>query len=434
MGYYILALLFAVSGVLDRADQALKKKDYDHAVKLYGFALDEDPDSYRALVGMARAYAFSGRRKKAIETYSKALELHPGSNSALLGRARVYMWMDRWEKAWKDLQRAKEIDPTSSDLWQAIGDYHRYRDDYQKSYDAYSRWIELSPLSAQAHLSRARIGKYVVSPEQVRRDLDKAEELGAPADEIQSIRVDLLQDRQEGWEAGLKYRFAALDEGFDNWHTVQPKIKKNFDAVSISAAYILTRRFDKYDHAGVLTSYFDLWSSAYGSLRVQGSPKEPTSILATFDASARINQSLGKGWVGTGGYRFLFFSTDPIHLTTLQIAKYLGSWYLSADVGGTFSESDVEGDTSTEVSLSYGAAVRYYYGSADDYVELDGGIGETRLDQGRFIGRETFEYSVGASVQKFFSSRYGGSVSVGYKHFEDIPNRFTISTGATVRW
>jgi YaiO family outer membrane protein len=84
-------------------------------------------------------------------------------------------------------------------------------------------------------------------------------------------------------------------------------------------------RFGRSDRVVRGSLYRDLWTGAYGHLRVGLSGQE---LLPGFDWQAELTQSLGGGWGVVGAYRGMHFATERIDILTAGVHRYIGAWYL----------------------------------------------------------------------------------------------------------
>ncbi|MGH7770819.1 MAG: tetratricopeptide repeat protein [Candidatus Binatia bacterium] len=183
-------LLLASSPLLE-ADSALKRGDYETATRLYRFHLEKEPSSYEALFGLARALAFSGKRKEAIEVYTDLLATHPDDADARLGRGRVFAWEGRFDEAEKDLRFVTERFPTYADAWSALGDLYLWSGRADLAVSAYTKWVELSPDEPGPYISRAKAHRDARRFSLAREELFSARVKGGDRDEIDRLLREL---------------------------------------------------------------------------------------------------------------------------------------------------------------------------------------------------------------------------------------------------
>lgn len=95
--------------------------DLAEARESYGFALDENPESIDALIGLARVDQLSGRVDDAEAGYQAALKLRPDSAQAQHALGQFYSAQSRWQDALPLLQAAAQTEPDTKQYQQDLG-------------------------------------------------------------------------------------------------------------------------------------------------------------------------------------------------------------------------------------------------------------------------------------------------------------------------
>ena len=408
------------------ADTALKNGDYRAAIVEYRRALEKDPKFYEARYGLARALSLSGERSEAISLYSDLLGEHPGDPDALVCRGRVYAWEKRYEEAEKDLKIVTENHPDYADAWSALGDVYLWSGHPESAIAAYTQWIERLPDQPAPYLARAKAYRDARRFAPAREDFHIAESKGEDTKEIQRELREL--DRIRGalpWELAVSYSYLNFSPSTTDWNTITTAVRHHFSRGSIALESLETRRFSEWDHALAFDGYLDLWERAYGNFRFQATPD--AKVLARNDAVLELFQGFGKGWEVSGSYRYMDFPHNQVDLYGIAFAKTMGDWALREKT--YFTSKNGEFDLSQTFSL------RRYFGTPDDYLQVDGGWGkeEVTLGSGFWIeSRKTHSISVGG--QKFLSPRLGVSLSLIYSDIEGAPIRRGVTFGIITRW
>jgi tetratricopeptide (TPR) repeat protein len=119
----VIALLLALTfwTALPSADAALELQYYEQAARLYRTHLQSEPDSYRALYGLARALAFGGQWGEALTVYDTLLVRYPDDPDARLGQGLVHAWRGEFEQAEAELAAITHSHPEYEDAWRALG-------------------------------------------------------------------------------------------------------------------------------------------------------------------------------------------------------------------------------------------------------------------------------------------------------------------------
>lgn len=108
----------ASAAALEKAEAAAKKGNYKVALEQYKVALQKDPLSYPAAIGIARAYArdkAAASRKSAFDAYCTAAKLKPMHMQTLLDAARLAGEQRQWITAVELYSRAVAANPVKLD-------------------------------------------------------------------------------------------------------------------------------------------------------------------------------------------------------------------------------------------------------------------------------------------------------------------------------
>lgn len=431
------------------ARAAMENRDFLTAVEKYRIALQNDPRSYEAQFGLARALSFSGRYLEAIDEYSKLIEENPNDGDSRLGRGRAYAWSKQYEDALRDIRFVVEKTPDYADAWEALGDVYRWQENLSQAEESYSRCLSLQSNNPAALLGRARVYLQMGRKTEAQADVDSAEANQGDAKEIQELR-DALQppkpeekpvveeksavdarpfregrEIQYPWE--LRHSFDYLDFApTDNeWLTHHTVLRREFPHGSIAIESLETKRFSEWDDAIAVDGYFDLWSGAYANLRLQGTPN--ADVLASWDGYAELFQGFGDGWETSGSYRHLDFSDNNVDLYGIGLGKYIGDWYLREKTTMT-TESG-----SLDVSQSF--TIRKFFVSEDHFLQFMTGFGDEVVTIGAnqwVETRSTHFFSVGG--QTYLTSHLGTFLNLNYQDIEKAPVRRGFELGFMIRW
>ncbi|RJP19956.1 MAG: YaiO family outer membrane beta-barrel protein [Candidatus Omnitrophota bacterium] len=410
---------------LDMAKAAMEQQDYPTAIQAYQKWLEEDPTSYDAQYGLARAYSFTENRKKAIEIYTNILHDHLNDPDVHLARGRVYAWEKQFEPAEADLSFVTNTFPDYAEAWAALGDVYLWSDRPESAIDAYSRWIALEPNNASAYLARTKAYRVTKQFDLARNDLNLAREKGANRDELDALLATLDSPQKTmPWEASVFYRYHAISAGKADWHTYGASVRRQFSKGSIGLEGYQTHRFSKIDEAAAIDGYLDLWQKAYGNLRLQVAPD--ADFLPRTDTLLELFQGFGEGWELSGNYRHMDFPGNNIDIYGFSLGKFIGDWYLR---GRTYFTPE-----SDDTLISYAFSARHYF-NEDDFVEVGGGVGKeaVTIDAGPIIeDRQT--KSVSIRGQKFFRANLGLTLSYDFFEIDRAWSSHGVSIGVITRW
>lgn len=163
-------------------------------------------------------------------------------------------------------------------------------------------------------------------------------------------------------EVSLTAGAHTFNETRADWLSGQLVARRLFEQGSVAVEFLEVRRFERWDGAGAVDLWYDLWARAYGNLRLQIAPKP--EVLPTLDGVLEIYQGFGQGFEVAVSYRLMHFAALDAHLFGLNVAHYRGDWYFA--VRSTYALLETSG------GASVGALARRYFVDADTFVELQG--------------------------------------------------------------
>lgn len=87
------------------AEERMMIKDFQGALNIYNYVLEEDPENVEALNGRGRALSWMGRYEAARSAYREALLFQPGNLDAITGTADTYAWESDYGEAIRMMER-----------------------------------------------------------------------------------------------------------------------------------------------------------------------------------------------------------------------------------------------------------------------------------------------------------------------------------------
>lgn len=357
---------------LAAANAARDRGDYAAAIGHYRRSLHDDPQSYEAKFQLARLLSYGRERDEAIRLYTELLATRPTNSDLLLGRGRTYAWEGRWAESEADLRTVTSLLPDYGEGWAALGDLYLWSGRTMDAVAAYSRWVSVEPTAPEPYLARARAYR-------------SRSQGGRPGD----LR----------WLAHVGDTYSSFSAGRSAWSEYDANVRWYFPHGSLAAESLVAERFSLTDHAFALDGYSDAWSRAYLNLRYQYAPN--ATLYPQYSYRAELFQGVGRGWEPSLSYDYMSFTRSTVDMYGVGLGKYLGNWYLRWRT--------LLIPSSTGSGVSHRAIARYYYsGTADDYVELNGGFAHgSELLPHSVLVDVTSSWTLGAQVQKFFTPRWG---------------------------
>ncbi|WP_339912102.1 tetratricopeptide repeat protein [Symmachiella dynata] len=103
--------LFVAYGKLEES-----RKNVNKAHDAYSTALAKDPQSYEAILGLARLEQLAGRPETAEQGFLKAQAIAPGSPDVMTALGQFYAAQNRWDEAIALHRQAFQVEPTNTQL------------------------------------------------------------------------------------------------------------------------------------------------------------------------------------------------------------------------------------------------------------------------------------------------------------------------------
>jgi tetratricopeptide (TPR) repeat protein len=137
--------------------QSNQKKDHDRAIEYYCRALDVQPDSVKAFVGLGNAYQTLGEDRQAIADYSDAIEIGSAYDRvAYTKRGISYYNLKDWQRALQDFERAIKLNSKNSEayFYRAMTFYKLQ--DFARAIASFDNVVKVDPESDRAFYFRGR--------------------------------------------------------------------------------------------------------------------------------------------------------------------------------------------------------------------------------------------------------------------------------------
>ena len=412
--------------LLRKADSLFTLTLYDSASSLYEQIVEIDSTVYSANFKCAQCYSRMGDYENAIKYYSNIITSDSTDADARLERGRILTWIKKYKLAENDLVYVTSHYPLYSDAWSALGKLYIWQGLSNDAINVYLKWINIDSMNYDPYLSLAEIYRQLRSYPLARENLLIARNLDAPKKLINKKLRNLNRNASPAqWEMRNLYEFQHVGEKQPNWHQFSSEIKREMHWGSIVIDYFRASRFNKWDDALVLETYFDSWTRSYVNFRFQTAFN--ANILPFTDSNLEIFQGFGNGWEGSGSYRYLGYFKNEIQTWGISFAKYMGDWFLHEKTN-IFSGKKSQGYTQTFL-------FRRYLGVVDHYLEVRVGGGKTiaLVGLGPKIATRSTNFCT-VSYQTFFNPDWGLSSTITYNEEDQLPVRVGLSIGLIRRW
>ncbi|QJW91209.1 YaiO family outer membrane beta-barrel protein [Spirosoma taeanense] len=364
---------------------AFDNKDYARAIALCQQALKQSPDYAEIRTFMGRLYTWSDKLPEARQQFSLVLQKDSTNKDALSAATDLEFWNDNPSQALVYCNTALRHYPADPDL---LLKKARVLNDLKQTSEAYTVAAQLlrsNPDNADARALADRL-KWAASRNMI------------------SVGYDYLYFDRNYNDALHK----------NPWSLANISYGRSTRLGTVTGRLNYAKRFGSTGFQGELDAYPHINNTFYSYLNVGFSGSEP--VFPRFRAGASLYANLPKSFEAEVGFRYLKF-TDETWIYTVSASKYIKSFWLNLRTYLVPNNSDL--------SQTYIGTVRYYYGTADDFIALAGGTGISP-DEARnvLLGQDVRKLaSQRASIE--FRKSFGGFIpSVVASWFaEDQTNR-----------
>lgn len=108
------------------AIQLYKEGKFQDAIRVFGYAISNDPNNIVALVGMGDAYKAQEWYGEALTEYAKVLSISPQNFEALMGKADIMTKLERYSEAVAVYDQILKTYPNNANAWYEKGNVYLY--------------------------------------------------------------------------------------------------------------------------------------------------------------------------------------------------------------------------------------------------------------------------------------------------------------------
>jgi len=322
----------------------------------------------------ARSLLRGGQADQAERAYTALVERSPADPDHWLGRGLARSRLGQWQGAMDDLEKAVALAPGYADAWSALADVYRWNDRAAAAADAYARLATLRPDDAQVRVLQARALLAVGDVAGARVAVQRARELGAPADSLPGIpdpsapvsaasatRTSVPEASARGYKWALSGGLSRTEAGTFSARENSIALRHYTELGSIAIERLGQERFGYSDQAWAIDAYPRLWQGAYANLRYQRTTSP--DLYPPRAWRAELYQNVGGGWELAASRDFLGFGSG-VRIDGVSAGRYWGNFF------ARWRHQRVQSDSSSGRGDRF--FVRYYYeGDADHYVEAN---------------------------------------------------------------
>lgn len=232
--------------------------------------------------------------------------------------------------------------------------------------------------------------------------------------------------RSQTWAATASTAAEAVHQRDDLWTESRAAVTAQGARLAGTAEAGWTERYDQGAAFVGADLYPVLTEGVYANVRSRWAPG--SDVTARLDLGAEAFVALGRGWEASAGGRRLAFADRTVWIASAGGARYVGPWYLRAQVSAVPDEETLP--------VSARLVVRHLDGdggSLGDHWEVSAERGQEAVVEadGRTAIRDSWRLA--GRVQRRLVGAVGGSAGLGYVADEAL-SRLQVEAGVSLRW
>lgn len=185
---------------IGKAEDLVQKSDFRGAIEAYKQALNLDPTSVDARLGLADTLQDVKDYAGAEGEYKKITDQNPNSADARRGRADMLYELKRYDEAVAEYQAAIRAGANDAGTYNNLGNAlfrTSTRDNRDKAIESYRKAIELNPKSSDAHAGLANVLRIQKRMDEARTSVEKAIELAPTSSLAHSVAGRVYADLRD---------------------------------------------------------------------------------------------------------------------------------------------------------------------------------------------------------------------------------------------
>jgi YaiO family outer membrane protein len=336
-------------------------------------AVAQDTTTADGLFEYARKTAYEQKDyPEAIRLAKKVLGIAPGYVDVAIFTGRVYAWQKNYDSAHIYLEKAIELDPKNEDGYIAYSDLELWNEHLDAALAITDRGVAVFPLSQPLLLRKVKILAGM-------KQYEKAVEVAIPLlnlnrsnEEVRAL-IAYLNEMGCKNQVTLKFDYVHFDKQFpDDWRFGSLELVTGTKYGPFVARVNVANRFQKpglqYEadlYPRISKMFYGYLNAGYGDV---------LEVFPRWRAGASLFANLPKAFEAEAGARYLHYTSDAYFYT-----GYIGKYYKRFLFGARVYIAPI----AEKFANSTGVNIRYYFGGADDYINISGTKGLS-VDDRRF--------------------------------------------------
>jgi YaiO family outer membrane protein len=339
------------------------------------FLSAQDSTSSDGLFQMARKAAFDEKNyPKAIDYSKRALSISPKYTDIRVFLGRLFTWSDQYDSAKATFEYTLSYDATSEDAVSAYTDLEYWNDHNESALRIVEGGLKHHANSENLLVRKAKVLIAMRKFREAVTTTDQILKINKNNTEARALAAR-IKDALAKNSIGISYSYTSFDKQFaDPWHIASFDYGRQTKLGSLAARVNYANRFKQSGVQYEADAYPHINKTFYSYLSFGYS--DDVGVFPKYRAGFSLYANLPKSFEAEAGVRYLYF-TDATYIYTLYLGKYYESWLFSARTYLTPGSSNI--------SQSYNATARYYFGGADDFISANIGYGISPDDASQAI-------------------------------------------------
>lgn len=360
------ALLAGDNLPFDRAERAMKLRDYPAAITICLGLLETAPGNYDVNFLLAQAYSRSGERDKAMAQLVKMDALFPMNSDVILFMARIHTWKGEYAKAQARYEEVLAFAPANEEAQVGTADIAARQRDYARAHAILWQVLEKDPRNAAAYYHLGLLYQWQGNRGRARESFENAVALDPANDDYRAFLTRATPRMQPRFELRYGHEVETWNDGREDFQN--DRLALHLELPRSSGVLILkynqTLRFGDRDHQFGLEAYPKLWTKAYGRFELDYA--SPAVSYPEWSYLAEIYQGFFSAAEVSAGVWHMTFPDRPVTVLLGSLGYYWGNTYPYV----RFNVSDDSGHR----SFSWVLNVRRYF-SSENFVYAGFGKG-----------------------------------------------------------
>jgi YaiO family outer membrane protein len=365
-----------------------------------------------SLFRLAREAAFNKKDyPSAVQFCHRALKKSPDYNDIRVFLGRVYTWTDRTDSARTEFLSVLKKEPGFEDASAAITDLEYWNNNSSAALGYCNQGLQYHPDSKDLLLKKIKILKYnkkFIEAYQIATAILQKDPSNTT---VRSLILD-INDAASLNKVGVGYDLTWFDGGYGDylhkspWHIINVEYARYTPLGSITGRVNRGTRFGNSAFQAEIDAYPRICKGLYAYTNVGIS--DVTSVFPHYRAGMSLYATLPKSFEAELGFRYLRFSSST-WIYVGSISKYYRSFWFSGRLTLVPGENNI--------SHSYTFISRYYFGGADDYLNVSLNYGISPDDTNAALAYNNGTYKL---ISK--------GISLGYKRSIKKMNIISVSS------